>query len=87
MARFWQKKMSLDELMQPGWWDAADYIRERDIRYRMATLNVPVVVKLHAGKLVAAPAPITFGEQCRLLISSPDNRKRRKGHLPHEVVI
>ena len=30
MEHFWQKQMKLDEIMQPGWGDAADNFRERD---------------------------------------------------------
>jgi hypothetical protein len=33
MARFRPKQMKLDELIQPGWEDAADYFRERDKKY------------------------------------------------------
>jgi len=33
MARFLRKQMKLDKSTQPGWGDAADYIRETDKKY------------------------------------------------------
>jgi len=30
LERFWQKKMTLDELTQPGWGDADQYFHESD---------------------------------------------------------
>jgi hypothetical protein len=35
-----QKQMRLDQLTQPGWGDAADYFRERDIQYGMTEWKV-----------------------------------------------
>jgi len=32
MESFPQKQMRLDQLTQPGWGDAADYLRERDMK-------------------------------------------------------
>ena len=42
---FGQKQMKLDELMQPGWGNAADYFLERDIQYGTTEWKVPVVLK------------------------------------------
>jgi len=36
METFWQKQLSLDELIQPGWGDAADYFRQRDMQCETA---------------------------------------------------
>jgi len=62
MESFRQKQMRLDELTQPGWGDAANYFRERDMRYGTAELKVPVVVKPQIEKTAATPSPITVGE-------------------------
>jgi hypothetical protein len=59
---FPQKQMKLDELTQPGWGDAANYFRERDMRYGTTELNVPAVVKLQIDSTTATPSPITVGE-------------------------
>jgi hypothetical protein len=41
MERFQQKQMKFDELTQPGWEDAADYVRTRDKRYGTSELRGP----------------------------------------------
>ena len=38
MESFRQKQMRLDELTQPGWGDAANDFRERDMKYRTTEL-------------------------------------------------
>jgi len=62
MESFRQKQMRLDELAQPGWGDAANYCRERDMRYGTAELMVPAVVKPQIDSTTATPSPITVGE-------------------------
>ena len=62
MESFRQKQMRLDELTQPGWGDAANYFRERDMRYGTAELKVPAVVKPQIETTAATPSPITVGE-------------------------
>jgi len=62
MQSFWQKQMRLDELTQPGWGDAANYFRERDMRYGTAELNVPAVVQPQIDTTTDTPFPITVGE-------------------------
>jgi len=57
-----QKQMRLDELTQPGWGDAANYFRERDMMYGTAELKVPAVVKPQIEMTAATPSPITVGE-------------------------
>jgi len=62
MENFRQKQMKLDELTQPGWEDAADYLHERDNKYSTAEFRVPVVVQPRTDDDASAPPPITFGE-------------------------
>jgi len=57
-----QKQMRLDELTQLGWWDPANYFRERDMRYGTAELKVPAVVKPQMDPTTATPSPMTVGE-------------------------
>jgi len=45
MVSFRQKQTRLDKLVQPGWWDSAEYICERDMKYGTTELKVPAVVK------------------------------------------
>jgi len=63
MESFRHKKMRLDELTQPGWGDAANYFRQRDMRYGTAELKVPAVVKPQMETTAATPSPITVGER------------------------
>jgi len=62
MESFRQKQMRLDELTQPGWGDAANNFRERDMRYGTAELMVPAVVKPQIDSTTATPSPISIGE-------------------------
>ena len=62
MESFRQNQMRLDELTQPGWGDAANYFRERDMRYGTAELKVPAVVKPQIETTAATPSPITVGD-------------------------
>jgi len=62
LERFRQKQKKLDELTQPGWEDAADYICVRDKNYCTSELRVPAVGQLEMDNGTVAPAPTTFGE-------------------------
>ena len=62
MQRFRHKQMKLDELTQPGWEDAADYLRDRDKKYGTTELRVPAVVQPQTQDDTQAPPPGTFGE-------------------------
>jgi len=62
MESFRQRQMKLDKLTQPGWEDAANYIRERDTKYGIGELRVPVVVQPQTDDDASAPPPPTFGE-------------------------
>jgi len=62
MESFRQKQMRLDELMQPGWGDKADYFCQRDMKYRMTELKVPAVVKPPTDTTPATTSLTTFGE-------------------------
>jgi hypothetical protein len=48
--------MKLDELIQPGWEDAADYFREQDKEFGTAELRIPVVVQLQTDDDASASA-------------------------------
>jgi len=67
MESFWQKQLWLDELTQPGWVDAADYFRERDMKYGMTELKIPAVGKPQEDWTAATPSPTTFGELMQAL--------------------
>ena len=62
MERFRQKQITLEELTQPGGWDAADYFCEQDMKDSTTELKVPAVIKLHTDHDAANPAPTTYGE-------------------------
>ena len=62
MESFRQKHMRLDELRKPGWGDAAEYCRERDMKYRMTELKVPAVVMPQTDTTAATQSPPTSGE-------------------------
>jgi len=57
-----QKQMRLGELTQPGCGDAADYFRERNMKYGTTELNVPAVVMPQTDTTAASPSPTTCGE-------------------------
>ena len=61
MESFQQKQMRLDELTQPGWGDAANYFRERDMKYGTTELKVLAVVNPQTDMTAATPSPTTFG--------------------------
>jgi len=62
MQSFRQQQMRIDELTQPGWGEAAKYIRERDMKYETAQLQLPAVVKPQIDMTEATPSPTTYGE-------------------------
>jgi len=62
MESFLQKQMGLDELTQPGWGDAENYFRERDMRYGTAKLKVPAVAIPQIDTTTATPSAMTVGE-------------------------
>ena len=72
-----QKRMRLDELMQPGRGDAADYFREGDMEYRTTELKVPAVVQPQIDSTAATPSQTTFEELMQVLDIIP-----RQSHMP-----
>ena len=44
MERFRQKQMSLDEVTQLGWGEAANYFHKRDIKYGTAKLRISAFI-------------------------------------------
>ena len=67
METYQQKRMKLDELTQPGWWDAAGNFCERDKKHGVSESMVPADLTLQTDDFPAAPAPTTFGEQMECL--------------------
>jgi hypothetical protein len=62
LERFRQKQMKLDKLTQPGWENAADYFRERDMKYSTFELSIPAVVQPQTDDNAPGPPPTSFGE-------------------------
>ena len=62
MESFPWKQIRPDKLTQPGWGDAAQYIRMRDMKYGTAKLKVPAVVKPQIETTAATPFSTTAGE-------------------------
>jgi len=62
MERFRQKQMKFDEWTQQGSEDAAEYFRERDMKYGTSELSIPAVVQLETNEDALAPQPTQFGE-------------------------
>jgi hypothetical protein len=53
--------MKLDNLTQPQWGDAANYLCERDMKYGTAGLKVLAVGKPQTDMTAATPSLTTFG--------------------------
>jgi len=79
MERSRQKQMKLDELTQPGWEDAADYLSERDMKYGTTELTVPAVVQPQTMNDAPPPPPATFGELMESLDIVPGISQRPQG--------
>jgi len=62
MERFRQKQRKLEELTQPGWEDAANYIWERDKKNGTSELMVPAVFQPLTDDHAVAPALNSFNE-------------------------
>jgi len=67
MESFRKKQMRLEELTKLGWGDAADYIRERDMKYGTTKLNVLLGVKSQTDRTATSPSLTTFGERMQAL--------------------
>jgi len=63
MRRFWHMQMKLDEMTQPGWWDAADLFCDRDKKYRTTKWKVLAVVNPQMDEVAATLAATALGEQ------------------------
>jgi hypothetical protein len=79
IERFRQKQMKLDELTQPGGEDAADYFRDRDMKYCTSELRVPAAVQPRMNADTPAPQPTTFGELIESLDIVPGILQRPQG--------
>ena len=67
MQSFRQKQRSLDQLTQPGWGDAADYFRERDMKYETTELKIGACRTPQTDSTAATPSLTTFGEHMQAL--------------------
>jgi len=72
MERFRQRQMKFDQLIQPGWVDAADYFHQRDNNYSTSELWVLGVIQPQTGDDTAAHAPTTIGELIEWLDIVPE---------------
>jgi len=79
MESYRQKQMKLDELTQPGWEDAAEYIRQRDKKYGTFELRVQAVVQSQTNDDAPAPPPTTFGELMESFDIVPGISQRPQG--------
>jgi hypothetical protein len=61
MESFRQKQIKIDKLMQPGEGDAADCIRQSEMKYGMTELKVLAVGKPQTDTTAATPSPTMFG--------------------------
>jgi hypothetical protein len=77
LESFSQKQLRLEELTQPGWGYAADYFRDRDMKYGTTELQVPAVGKPQADSTAATSSPTTFGELMQALDIVPG-----QSHMP-----
>jgi len=71
-----QKQMRLDELMQPGWGEVGDKLRERDMKHGTTELKILAVLKPQTDMTAATPSPITFGELMQVLDVVPEQSQR-----------
>jgi hypothetical protein len=71
MQRFRHKQMTIDQSMNPGLEDAADYFCESDKKYRIAKEMVPAVVPPHMCVDSVVPAQTACGElmECLQIVS------------------
>jgi len=67
MESYRLKQMRLDELTHPGSGDAANYFRERDMKYGTTGLKVPAVIKPQIHTNAATQSPTTVGEHMQTL--------------------
>jgi len=73
-----QKHIRLDELTQPGWRDAADHFRVRDMNYGTTELRVPAVGKPKTDSTAATPSLTTCGEHMQ-----PRDIAPAQSQMPH----
>jgi len=86
MESFRQKQIRHDELTQPGKGNAANYFRERDMKYGTVEWMVLAVFQPQKDTTAATPSPTTFGEHMQTHDNSTDKSKYRQWLLAHEVV-
>jgi len=79
MESIHQMQMTLDELAQPGWGDAADHFCERDRKYRTAKVKVLAVVKPQSDRVATVPALTTLGERMQTVDGVPGQSQMLQG--------
>ena len=62
MERFRQKQMKFNQFTQSGWEDAANYFRERDMKYGTSELSVLAVVQPETDDHAPPHPPTTLSE-------------------------
>jgi hypothetical protein len=67
MESIQQKQLRLNELMQPGWGDAADYFCDSDMKYGRTDLKASDVGTPQAASTAATPSITLFGELLQAL--------------------
>jgi hypothetical protein len=67
MKSFRPTQMTLDQLTQQRWWDVANYLYQRGMKYGTAKLKVAVVVKPQIDTTAATPSPTPFAEHMQIL--------------------
>jgi len=67
LESFRKKQIKLAELTQAGWGYTANYLGERDMKYRTTELKVPAVVKPQIDTTAATPLATTFREHMQTL--------------------
>jgi len=79
MDSFLQKQMKLDELTQPWWEDAANYILQSDETYGTSYLRLLAVIQPETDDEATAPAATTFGEHMVFLDIVPEISQMLQG--------
>ena len=76
--------MKIDEVTQPGWKDAVDCIREREMWYGTSEWRVPAIVKLHLDDDAAASVLSTCGElmECLDIVPGISEMPQRTSRPP-----
>jgi len=67
IVSWWQRRMRLGKLSQPGWGDAANHFCERDMRNETGKARVPAVGTPPIDTTSGTPLPTTFRKHMKFL--------------------